>query len=85
MNEDIISKYEMNVLKNIDKENMQKIINFLEKENCSFIEDMIEDYLDLFTIDYEEFVSIYNTLNKKYSNDFLFKVSLDMNLLEEFY
>ena len=85
MIDEIIDKYSDSVLNNISRENMKKIINFLKKENCDFIEDIIEDYLDLFTFEYEEFVDKYNKLNTKYNNNLLELASSDMNILEEFY
>ena len=68
-----------------NKENFSKIITFLLKEKCDFVEDIISDYLDLFNIEYDEFVRIYNILNDKYNGEFLKEASEDMNKLEEFY
>ena len=82
---EIIEKYSDDVIKNMNKDNLMKIINFLISEKCDFIEDILEDYLDLFTIEYNEFVSKYNKLNKKYNNNLLSKASEDMNILEEFF
>ena len=78
-------KFENSVFTNLDKENFNKIIAFLVKEKCDFIEDIVYDYLDLFNIEYEKFVDIYSKLNKKYKGTFLEQASEDMNLLEEFY
>ena len=83
--EEIKKKYAKSLIKNLNRENFYKIINFLESNNCDFIEDIVSDYLDLFNIEYVEFVKRYNKLNEKYSNNFLQKASEDMNLLEEFY
>lgn len=83
--EEIKKKYAKSVIKNLNRENFYKIINFLESNNCDFIEDIVSDYLDLFNIEYVEFIKRYNKLNEKYSNNFLQKASEDMNLLEEFY
>lgn len=85
MMDKILEKYSKSVIKNLDKENISKILLFLEKEKCDYIEDILEDYLDLFTFEYELFVNKYNNLNKKYENKFLELASADMNLLEEFY
>lgn len=85
MIDEIIDKYSDSILNNLSRENMKKIINFLKKENCEFIEDIIEDYLDLFTFEYEEFIDKYNKLNTKYNNNLLELASSDMNILEEFY
>jgi len=81
----IVEKYEKYVIENINKENFDKTILFLYSNNCNFIEDIIEDYLDLLVIPYEDFVNKYNILNKKYNGEFLKLASDDMNLLEEFY
>ena len=83
--EEIKEKYSESVIKNINKENFYKIYNFLIKEKCNFIDDIVSDYLDLFNFDYDEFVKKYIKLNEKYDNQFLNKASEDMNLLEEFY
>lgn len=80
-----ISKYESSVVKNIDKDNLMKIVNFLYSNGCDYIEDLLEDYLDIFTFDYNEFVSKFNKLNKKYNNKLIEEISMDMNILEEFY
>ena len=81
----ILSKYSDSVIKNINKDNMNKIIKLLEYYNCDYIEDIIEDYLDLFIIDYDIFKDKLDKLNNKYNNMFLDLASSDMNLLEEFY
>ena len=83
--EKIKEKYSESVIKNLNKENFYKIYNFLIKEKCNFIDDIISDYLDLFNFDYEEFTKKYIKLNEKYNNQFLNRASEDMNLLEEFY
>ena len=83
MNE-IIEKYTNAIIRNLNKDNMLMIIDFLKLKKCDFIEDILEDYLDLFTIEYSEFVNKYNELNKKYNFNLLNEVSLDMNILGEF-
>lgn len=85
MMEEIIEKYSNSTLKNLNKDNILKIVNFLNSQNCDFIEDILEDYLDLFTIEYDNFVRKYNILNKKYNFNLLNEASADMNILEEFF
>ena len=79
------NKYEKSVISNINKENVMKIVTFLSSEKCDYIEELLEDYLDLFTFDYNDFVIKYNKLNLKYNNNLLSFVKNDMNILEEFY
>lgn len=83
--DEILDKYTNSVIKNLNRDNMNKIIEFLSKKNCDFIETIIEDYLDLFTIDFLEFQKKYESLNKKYNNKYLSLVSEDMNYLEEMF
>ncbi|MBR3162437.1 MAG: hypothetical protein IKF19_06890 [Bacilli bacterium] len=83
--EGLLDKYNDNVIKNIDKNNLKKIVKFLQENNCEYIDDILSDYLDLFMLNYEEFVNKYRALNNKYENKFLEKASENMNLLEEFY
>lgn len=81
----ILDKYSNTTLNHLDIENINKIIDFLYHKKCNYIDDLIDDYLDLFTIPYEIFIDKYNKLNKKYNNEYLYLASSDMNLLEEFY
>ena len=83
--QEIIEKYSNSTLNNLDANNIKKIIEFLKKEKCDYIEDLLEDYLDLFTIEYEIFIDKYNKLNIKYDNNLLSSVSENMNILEEFF
>jgi len=83
--QEIIEKYSNTTLSNLNNDNMLKIIKFLEQEKCDYIEDLLEDYLDLFTIEYEVFVDKYNKLNSRYDNNLLPLASEDMNILEEFF
>ncbi len=84
MNVDL-SKYENSIFNNLEKENVIKIIRFLENNNCFYIDELLDDYLDIFTFEYDEFVNIFNSLNKKYNNNLINQISNDMNIIEEFY
>lgn len=83
--EEILSKYEKSILKQINKENVNKIINFLIIQGCDYADELLENYLDLFIFSYEEFIDKFNKLNLKYNHNFLNLVSENMDLLEEFY
>ncbi len=82
---DIINKYDKSVISKLDIENFSKIVSFLRESGCDFVDDIVENYLDLFVFDYEEFVNKYYKLDNKYNGNFFEKVSYNMNILEEFY
>ena len=79
------SKYESSVVNALNQQNMMKIVSFLSSKECDYIEQLLEDYLDLFTFDYNDFVFKYNKLNTKYNNNLINEIKDDMNILEEFY
>lgn len=49
--EEILDKYEPFVLKNIDTDNMNRIIEYLIEEKVDYIDELLVDYLDLFLIE----------------------------------
>ena len=81
----ILEKFDSNLISKIDKENADKIILFLFNEKCEYIEDIITDYIDIFTIDYDTFVKKFDKLNQKHNGYFLKKAGEDMNMLEELF
>ena len=81
--DEIFEKFNNSVINNLDTENIKKIMQFLIDHNCEYLEDIVEDYLDLFTIEYDEFVKRFNKLNQKYNNKYLELAGEDMNYLEE--
>lgn len=80
-----ISKYEENVIKNLDKDNVDKILSFLSLNGCDYIEELLENYLDIFAFEYNEFVIRFNKLNDKYNHNLINEIKDDMNILEELY
>ena len=80
-----ISKYEESVIKNLDKDNVDKILSFLSLNGCDYIEELLENYLDIFTFEYNEFVIRFNKLNDKYNHNLINEIKDDMNILEEIY
>lgn len=83
--EDIINKYDTSILKNLDSLNVKKIIKYLEKNNFDYIDELLNNYMDIFTFEYNDFVSKMEKLKKEYGNNINDKISEDMNILEKFY
>lgn len=82
---EILEKFSPSILNKLNRDNFDKIVKFLKNEGCECIDDIIEDYIDIFTIEYTEFQKKYVKLNDKYSNQYLKLVSEDMNYLEEIF
>ena len=80
-----ISKYEESVIKNLDKDNVDKIFYFLSLNGCDYVEELLEDYLDIFTFEYDEFVIKFNKLDDEYNHNLINEIRNDMNILEKLY
>ena len=80
-----INKYEDSIIKNLEEENMNKIISYLLENNSNYIDELLENYLDIFTIDYDIFINKYKELNEKYNYNLINEIENDTNILEEFY
>ena len=81
---EILEKYELDVIKNIDRNNLYEIIRFLQANKVDYIEDILEDYLDLFLIPCSEFINKFNDLNKKYNGNLVLEMRNDLSILEQF-
>lgn len=82
--ENLIEKFEISILTKIEKKNFKKIITFLVEEKVDYIDELIENYLDLFIIDYDEFKMRFNKLKEYYGDNLVELISENMNILEEF-
>ena len=85
MLESILEKYDYSFLASINRENLYLNANFLYQKGCYFLEDILEDYLDILTMEYTEFQKRYLTLEQKYGPDLIEKIGNDMAILEEFF
>lgn len=83
--EEILDKYSDSINEKLNLENIAKIIYFLKEKNCTYIKDILEDYMDIFTIEYDVFVSRFNHLDEKYNNRYINICNVNMNHLEELF
>lgn len=82
--QDIYNKFEENILGKINFDNMNKILTFLSNNNVKYLEDIVNNYIDIFIIDYEEFVNKYNELNIEYNNELYKKINDNIETLDLF-
>ena len=81
--EDALNKFETSILKSLEKENMKKNLIFLKEQQVGYIEDILNEYIDLFLIDYKDFIKRIEKLNQKYEGQFWLKAKENASLLEE--
>ena len=80
-----LEKYSLGILEDLDSDNVKKIVEFLQLNNCNYIDELLNNYLDLFTLDYEEFKTKFNILNKKYNYNLIEEIEYNMDIIEEFF
>lgn len=81
--DDILSKFEPYIIEQLDEDNLNKIIDFLIFEKVKYIEDILNNYIDIFIIDYNEFVKKFNKLKVKYGNNLSYMINENMDILEK--
>lgn len=81
--DDIIDTFEEEVLLALDDNNVQKIWDYLQKQNIDFVEDIVIQYADLFVLPFEEFVERFERLKDKYFANFVMYLAFHMDILEE--
>lgn len=84
LNNEIFDKYEFEYIKHLNKENVIKIINYLQNEEVDYIDELLEDYLDLFVLEYEKFKNRFERLKGIYGNDLTEKIANNLSILDEF-
>lgn len=80
--EELFNNYDINYLKSINEEIFTKVYNIFKKYNFYYIEDIIENYLDLFTIDDKIIEEKILLLKKELGDNFVFIIGEDMSYLE---
>ena len=81
----MLHKYSDDVIKNINIDNVNKILDYLFEIKCPIINDIVENYFDVFIIEYDVFFNRIEKLNKKYDNEYFNKASENLDYLEELF
>lgn len=83
--ENIYETFTDSVILDLDGNNIQKIILYLESNNITCIYDILSLYTDLLTLSIEEFITKFEKLKNKLGPNFNDMISFDMSLLEQMY
>lgn len=81
---ELYEKYEPEVLQCLNENNVIKIVEFLVSEQVDYIDELFNDYLDLFMINYNEFINRFNNLKQKYGENLVQLIGEDLSILDEF-
>ena len=64
--DELLANFDLELINSVDNVNITNIILFLETFNISCIDELITQYLDLFTLDYIDFKTRFSKLKAKY-------------------
>lgn len=81
--EELFNNYDINFLRSIDEHNFNEVYNIFKKYNFDYIEDIIENYLEIFTLDSKKVEDKIVALKNKLGDDFVNIIGDDMSYLEE--
>jgi len=75
--------YEEDYLKSLDEENFLKVYNLFKNINCYFIEDIILNYLEIFSLDVNCLEESLENLKHKLGDNYISQIGKDMTILDE--
>ena len=79
------NNYDEEMLKRLNNENVDKIYNYLINEGVYYAKDIFITNLDLFLLEYEEFVEKFEYLKKELGENFVDVLGEDASQIELMY
>ena len=83
--ENIYETFNESVILKLNKDNIQKIIIYLQDSNIDFIYDILAYYTDLLVFDITEFIQKFEKIKYKYGNNYNEIIGHDLSILEQMY
>lgn len=77
--------FDEEMISQIDSNNVSKIFVYLEDNGVYYAKDLFLSSLDLFLLDYEEFVKRFEKLKNKLGSNFVDRLGEDSSLIEYMY
>ena len=77
--------FDEEMIQEMDEENIDKIIYYLEKNNVDYAKDLLISSLDLFLLPVEDFIKQFEKLKNELGRDFAEKLGEDSSLIEIMY
>lgn len=79
----IYDNYNEGYLHTLDEDNFNKVYNILKKNNFYFIDDIILNYLELFTVDPNFLIEALSYFEEKYGKNYALVIGRNMNILDD--
>lgn len=77
--------FDEDMIQQMDEENIDKILYYLEENNVDYAKDLLISSLDLFLLPAEDFIKQFEKLKKELGENFAEKLGEDISLIEIMY
>ena len=77
--------FDEDMIQQMDEENIDKILYYLEENNVDHAKDLLISSLDLFLLPAEDFIKQFEKLKKELGENFAEKLGEDISLIEIMY
>ena len=77
--------FDEDMIQQMDEENIDKILYYLEENTVDYAKDLLISSLDLFLLPAEDFIKQFEKLKKELGENFAEKLGEDISLIEIMY
>lgn len=78
----VVENYDYNYLEGLDEDNFKEIYKLLKEYHFYYINDIILNYIEIFSLDKEEVEQKIKELKEKFGNNYVYLIGDDMQALD---
>lgn len=78
----VVENYDYNYLEGLDEDNFKEIYKILKEYHFYYINDIILNYIEIFSLDKEEVEQKIKELKEKFGNNYVYLIGDDMRALD---
>ncbi len=78
----VVENYDYNYLEGLDEDNFKEIYKLLKEYHFYYINDIILNYIEIFSLDKEEVEQKIKELKEKFGNNYVYLIGDDMRALD---
>ena len=78
----VVENYDYNYLEGLDEDNFKEIYKLLKEYHFYYINDIILNYIEIFSLDKEEVEQKIKELKEKFGNNYVYLIGYDMRALD---